>query len=95
MSNQVDPIVYTDDPDAHATFTVKDRQPDGDLDWEPLVGVGAGDYTITAEWLGDPGTPRDLKVPLTGIESGTKRLYLKVPDDNDIKLGTVIIRSRS
>lgn len=96
MTREVVQVVYADDPDAHAVFEVTDAA-DGDLDWaDPKVAVGAADYELDAEWLGDPGTPRQIKVPVPDVEPRTTpyTLYLQVPGGNDFPLGRVSIKAR-
>lgn len=94
------PVVYADDPDAHWTFTVTDNE-GGDIDWTPVeVAVGAGGYTVTAQWLDDPAATRRVKVPMADLEplpqvGHTYTFYLKVPGDNDVKLGRVAVKTRT
>ena len=94
------PTVYTDDTDASWVFTIPpdpavDNPPN--LDWaNPKVAAGAGTYTLTATWLGDPAPTRKLKVTLTGLAAGkTYTLYLQVPGGVDFKLGNVRVADRS
>lgn len=89
------PVVYTDDPDAHWTFTITDGE-GGTLDWaSPAVAARGGDYTLAATWLGDPGSTRRLRVPLADLAAGSYALYLKVPGGNDFRLGTVWVTDRT
>lgn len=94
MSTQP-PVVYTDDPDAHWTFTITDR--DGTvLDWaSPQVAVNGGAYNVAATWLGTAAATRKLKVPLDTLDAGLYELYLQVPSGNDIFLGQVRVRLRA
>ena len=87
--------VYTDDPDAYVTFTV--RSADGaNVDWSsPVVAIGPGDYQVAATWLGDPAPSRQIKVPIVGLAVNSYRLYLRVPNGTDIKLGDIRVSARS
>lgn len=80
--------LYADDPDVHVTYPITDSQ-GGTNEWPALVRVK--DEEITAEWLGDPGPKRNLRVPLASLGAGTHRLRLIVPGDNDVSLGNVTL----
>lgn len=95
MSSNSLAVVYADDPDAHATYPITDAQ-GGALDFEAVVVVG-GASNVTAEWEGETTTAngkttRDLRVPLVGLTRGTYHLRLKVPGDNDVRIGSVLVR---
>lgn len=84
-----DRIVYTDDPDASWTFTVRSKD-DTEIDWSgPLVAIGPAGYVVSGTWETAAGTTRVLRVPLVGLTAGTHRLYLKVPGGADRPMGTV------
>lgn len=85
--------VYTDDANAWIERQVTDNS-GGDLTWAPLVAVDSGDYDITAEWRGDVGSTRVLRVPLVGLEPGTHDIYLQNPNGPDWPLGQVIATRR-
>src|SRR5690606_19437722 len=85
--------VYADDADAYVDRIVTDAA-GTDLTFEPAVAVGAGDFDITATWLGDAAPSRTLRIPVAGLEVGTHRLYLSVPGGNDLDLGGVNITAR-
>lgn len=106
MTKEIVQVVYADDPDAHAVFTVTDKA-GGALDWaSPQAAVGDADYEVDAEWLDTavpvPGAPtwmmREIKVPLDTLEPNTGgrtyTLYLQVPGGNDFKLGRVSVKTR-
>lgn len=91
------PVIYADDPDAHVDWQVNEDN-GVTLDWAtPTAAIDDGDYTVTAQWLGDPGAQRWLRVPLTGLaaRTGGYNIYLRVPGGSDIHLGTVYVRDRS
>lgn len=89
-----DPIVRSDDPDAHVTYPITDAQGNA-LDYTPTVLVGTTE--VIATWVGatttaaDGATTRDLTVPLHGIPPRNYGLWLRVPGDNDIFVGSVRI----
>lgn len=84
---------YANDPDVHVDYPITDSA-GNDLTFTPTVrlyGLG-GPPDVTGTWLGDVGSTRDLRVPLTGLRSGaTYRLRLVVPGDNDLTLGSITL----
>lgn len=82
----------SDDPDAHVTYTLTERN-GNTLDFTPVVtAVRLGSSaTLDATWEGDAAATRDLRVDLAGFTTpgGYWDLWLAVPGDNDIKLGAV------
>jgi hypothetical protein len=86
-------VVYTDDPDASVTRKIT-SQNGTDLTGTPKVAAGPDGYTITAEWLGDEGPERLIRVPVDDLDEGRYKLYLEVPGFNDLPLGEVLIVER-
>ncbi len=83
--------LYADDPDVHVVIPVANNAGE-DVDFTPVVRV-AGFPDINAAWVGAPAPTRELRVPLTGLPAGaTHSLRLVVPSDNDVDLGTVILK---
>lgn len=87
-------VVYADDPDAHVIYPVTDAN-GAALDFTAVVAVGTTE--VTAAWVGSTtttngATTRDLDVPLADVPTGNHRLRLKVPGDNDLHLGSVLVR---
>ena len=80
--------LYADDPDVNVVFPITDSQ-GGDLSWSAVV--KAGEASITAAWVGNPGPTRNLRVPLSSLPVGMHRLRLVVPGDNDVSLGNVVL----
>lgn len=90
---------YADDPDAHITVGITDRN-DQTLDFEPVVVAHRSGEAIDvpATWEGDPGPQRDLTVLLAGAGIPLRVYYdliLRVPGDNDIRIGAVRMDSLS
>lgn len=82
----------TNDPDAHVTYTLTERN-GNPLDFVPTVTAvrGGTSAELDAAWEGDPDPVRDLRVDLAGFTTpgGYWDLWLSVPGDNDIRLGAV------
>jgi hypothetical protein len=62
----------------------------GVVDW-PTPTVLANDITLSAVWLGDPAPTRDIAIPLSTLPVGVYTMWLNVPGDSDLRLGTVHI----
>lgn len=87
------PRRYLDDPDAHLVYPITDAN-DEPIDWAtPTVSATKSGVvvTIACTWLGTAAPTRSLKVPLDALPAGTHTLRLLVPNENDIRLGTVTL----
>lgn len=85
--------VFADDADAYVDRQVTDAA-GNPLTFAPLVAIGGGAYDLAATWQGDPAPTRVLRVPVSSLEVGTHRLYLSIPDSNDLDLGYVNVVDR-
>jgi len=89
--------VYTDDPDAFVSWTVTDSEGQT-LDWaNPQIAVGGAAY-INASWEGVAGPTREIRLSTPnglGLSPGLYSAYLKVPNGNDFRLGTITVRART
>ncbi len=83
--------------DSTVTYPVTDAAtPPGDLSFAVIVTAWKADGTNQAvsgaAWLGNPGNPRDLEVPLGTLPAGLWSLRLAIANDADLFLGNVVIQ---
>lgn len=91
------PIVYLDDADAFASWTVTDKQGQN-LDWaSPQIAIDSGSY-LSATWQGSAAPTREIRLPMANglsLTAGVHTAHLKVPGGNDFELGGVYVKARS
>lgn len=86
--------LYADDADAFVEDQVTDTRGNV-LDFDPVV--MAGDVELPAQWLGDPGTTRVLRITVggLGLVGGVRyQLRLVNPNGNDLALEPVYLFTR-
>lgn len=89
------PVIYSDDTDAYLDWTITDRTGQ-ELTWTPTVAFDAGAYEVAAEWQGDVGSTRVLRVPVDGSahDQTMHTVYLQVADGVDQRLGQFTVAAR-